>query len=83
MKITKTYTKTYNISAVRELGTYKDVSEIRVRVLGERGMLGMKSCFCCCYEFQNEDIVHLAFNDDGNNVLFCVDCARKFHEQEG
>lgn len=83
MKITKTYTKTYYISAVKELGTYKDVSETRVRVLGKHGMLGMKSCFCCGYEFQNEDIVHFAFNDNGNNVLFCEDCARKFHEQEG
>lgn len=82
MKITKTYTKTYNISAVREFGAYKDIIEARERIFGENGMKGLRSCFRCGHRFQDADMVHLAFNENGNNPFFCEDCARKFREQE-
>lgn len=77
MKITKRYSKTYELTKAIPFGVYGEIVESRKKIWADGKMKGMQKCFVCGHRFENEDHVNLATVTGHKNVLVCDECEKQ------
>lgn len=81
MKITRTFSKTYDIyDAAPWNFTYQDTMESRRKIFGTEQDNALKKCFMCGCEFKDEDIPWLGLVKNYKNVFLCECCGKKVTE---
>ena len=78
MKITKTYTKTYDIyESYKCTYTFGETMAAREKICKDTHNKGLDKCFVCGYNFKNDDIPWLSFVKNHRNVFLCETCAKQ------
>ena len=79
MKITKTITRTYNLTdCVKWEMTATEI--IRKRKEKSMSVKGLDKCFVCEKKFETDEYPYLALVKKHENMFVCKDCARKINK---
>lgn len=78
MKITRTYTKTYDIYESHKWeSTFGETMAGREKIYKDAKSKGLDKCFVCGYKFKYSDIPWISFVKNHKNVFLCEECAKQ------